>query len=218
MAEPTGWHFWLTWIAEAGTAIGTIGAVVVAIFGDRLRGLLGAPQLEISLVDPNGSYSRFSDGKSIDTSSRWYHLRVENKRRHWTTASDVRLLLLKFEQRNAAGQFRPTWAGEIPLQWAYQQITSLTPAIGPARDCDLCNIIKGQADQISTRLSLNPLMQPLSLPTSWQSRVEFALTVQARSLESDSNLFRVVISWDGQWSDDTIEMANHLVVKPANNV
>jgi hypothetical protein len=35
--------------AEWLTAIGTIGAVIVALFGERLRALLAAPRLEIRL-------------------------------------------------------------------------------------------------------------------------------------------------------------------------
>ena len=70
--------------AEWLTAVGTIGAVIVALFGDRLRALLAAPRLEIRLGEGGtdgvrvGVRERF-DGKEIDTVGRWYRLRVENK-------------------------------------------------------------------------------------------------------------------------------------------
>jgi|SRR5882762_3785164 hypothetical protein len=215
MSEPTGWQFWWTWGAEAATAVGTIAAVIVALFGGWLRARFAAPRLEINLGDRNGIYVPTilnPDGEKIDTFSRWYHLRVENKRR-WSPAKEVRVLLLKFEQRDAAGQYQTTWVGELPLQWSNPQITPLAPTIGPAYDCVLCSVVKHPSGQHT--LSLYPLIQPFHLTTSWQAKVEFALTLQARSLDSDSNVFRVAIAWDGQWTDDTLQMARHLVVKAA---
>jgi hypothetical protein len=41
---------------------------------------------------------------------------------------------------------------------------------------------------------------------------KMAFTLQARSIEKDSNLLRVEVSWNGQWADDTDQMANYLVI------
>jgi hypothetical protein len=216
MSEPTGSQFWWTWAAEAATATGTIGAVIVALFGGWLRAHLAAPRLEIRLGQGGKNGVRVGvrqgpiDGKQIDTVGRWYRLCVENKRR-WSPAKDVRMLLLNFEQPNAAGQYRTTWLGEVPLVWSNQQVIPLTPTIGPPHECDLCSVVK-QPDGRHT-LSLHPLIQPFNLPSSWQDEVRFVLTLQARGVDSDSDEFRVEVSWDGQWADDTIEMAQHLVVR-----
>jgi hypothetical protein len=220
MSEPTEWQFWWTWSAHAGTAIGTVAAVVVALFGRWLRARLAAPRLEIDLKDRNGVFvptllkldGANPDGAAIDTFSRWYHVRVENKRR-WSPATDVRLLLLRLEQHDASGQYQTTWVGEIPLQWSNPQITPLTPTIGPAYDCDLCSVLKHPSGQHA--LSLHPIIQPFNLPTHWQTSNQVALTLQARCLETDSTTFRVEIAWNGQWADDTAQMAKHLVVKAA---
>jgi hypothetical protein len=216
MAEPTGWQFWWTWAAEAATAIGTIGAVIVALFGGWLRAHLAAPRLKIGLGQngTNGIYVRTlipPEEKPIETFSRWYHLRVENERR-WSPAKDVRLLLLRLEQRDAAEEYRTTWAGELPLRWSNQQITPLTPTIGPGYDCDLCSVLKHPSGRHV--LSLYPLIQPFNLPSSWQDEVRFILTLQARGIDAYSEVFRVEIAWNGKWADDTIEMAKHLVVRP----
>jgi hypothetical protein len=218
MPEPTGWQFWWTWAAEAATGIGTMGAVIVALFGGWLRAHLAAPRLEIRLDNRNGIYVPTvldAGGEKIDTFSRWYHLRVENKRR-WSPANEVRVLLLKFEQRDAAGQYQTTWVGELPLQWSNQHITPLAPTIGPAYDCVLCSVVKHPSGQHT--LSLYPLIRPFHLTTSWQGKAEFALTLQARSLDSDSNVFRAAVAWDGHWIDDTLEMARHLVVKASSDL
>jgi hypothetical protein len=215
MSEPTEWQFWWTWTAHAGTAIGTIATVIVALFGGWLRARLAASRLEIDLNDRNGLSVRTllnPDGAAIDTFSRWYHVRVANKRR-WSPATDVRLLLLQLEQHDAAGQYQTTWVGEIPLQWSNPQIMPLTPTIGPAYDCVLCSVLKHPTDPHT--LSLHPIIQPFNLPTRWQTPTQVALTLQARSLDSDSNMLRVEIAWDGKWADDTGQMAKHLVVKAA---
>jgi hypothetical protein len=123
------------------------------------------------------------------------------------------MLLLRFEQPDAAGNYRTKWAGEIPIVWSNQQVIPLTPTIGPPHECDLCSLVKHPNGRHT--LSLRPLIQPLNLPLSWEEAVRFALTLQARGVDSDSDVFRVEISWDGKWSDDTSDMANHLVVKLA---
>jgi hypothetical protein len=207
--------------AEWLTAIGTIGAVIVALFGPWLgpwlRGRFAAPRLEIRLGQGGKNGVRVVarqelDGKPIETDGRWYRLRVENKRRHWSPAKDVRMLLLNFEHPNAAGQYRTTWVGEIPLVWSNQPVIPLTPTIGPPHECDLCSVVKNPTGRYT--LSLCPLIQPFNLLSSWQDKVRFVLSIQARGIESDSDVFRVEISWDGQWADDTIEMAKHLVIQP----
>jgi len=111
----------------------------------------------------------------------WYRLCVENKRR-WSPAKDVRVLLLNFEQPNAAGQYRTTWIGEVPLVWSNQQVIPLTPTIGPPHECDLCGVFKQPSGRYT--LSLCPLIQPFNLPSSWQEAVRFVLTLQARGVES----------------------------------
>jgi hypothetical protein len=77
----------------------------------------------------------------------------------------------------------------------------------------LCSVLKHPSGRHT--LSIHPLIQPFNLPSSWQDEVRFILTLQARGVDADSEVFRVEISWDGQWSDDTEEMAkHHLVVRP----
>jgi hypothetical protein len=58
--------------AEWLTAIGTVAAVIVALFGERLRALLAAPRLEIRLGEGGTDGIRVGvraelDGKRIDT-------------------------------------------------------------------------------------------------------------------------------------------------------
>jgi hypothetical protein len=119
MAQTT--QFWWNWAVSLLSAFGTIGAVVVALFGDRLR---PSPRLHLARS------TAASEGKKVDTTlterqgdqprqtqSRWYHVRVENQRRLYRTANEVRVYMLELQERNEAGAWETKWAGELPIKW-----------------------------------------------------------------------------------------------------
>jgi hypothetical protein len=206
-------QFWWNWVVQALIALGTIGAVLAALFGNWFRAVLAPPKLSISLKNEIGVLEKaaFPDGKVTD--SRWYHIRIENLRR-WSPAREVQLLLLQFAEPDSAGHFQATWTtGDLPLQWKHQPIKPLRPTIGSPQDCDLCSVTK--MPDGTHQLALHPLIRPLALSTAWGSPCKFAVTLQACSLETESTLLRVEIAWDGQWADDATQMSRHLVVKAA---
>jgi hypothetical protein len=45
-----GREFWWNWFVQLAIAIGTIGAVIVALFGNRFRAFLLPPRLKLSLL------------------------------------------------------------------------------------------------------------------------------------------------------------------------
>jgi hypothetical protein len=78
-------------------AVGTIGAVVVALFGGWLRARLVPPKLALRLVDDRGRETPVlltaPNGDIRKTVGRWYHLRVVNERR-WSPVTEVQVFLL----------------------------------------------------------------------------------------------------------------------------
>jgi hypothetical protein len=208
-------QFWWNWSVTALAALGTIGAVVVALFGDLIRGWsFLAPQLSIRLKDPKGEFSvrEITGGGAIiaqRTGSRWYHIEVKNRRR-WSPARSVQLSLIRFEELNADDKYETRWTGEMPFQWKDGQLRSLTPDLGREVDSDRCSVTNAPNGPY---LQLHPIIPKFSVPTEWHSsRVRCAMTFQAHSLVIDSNLLRIEIAWDGQWADGTDEMARHLVI------
>lgn len=207
--SPEG-HFWISWTVQLAIAVGTLGAVIVALFGGWLRDKLAPPRLRLTLVDPRGVRSpatlKLPDGTSRETErTRWYHLRVENDRR-WAPATDVQVFLLRVEEPNAAGDYRITWTGEVPLRWRHQEFYPLVRKIGYGADCDLCSVVEEKW------VELHPLIAPRALKHQWREPFKIILSLEARSLERDSNSLRVHIAWDGRWSDDATVMAHHLTV------
>lgn len=57
-------------------ATGAIIVAVVAIWGDYLRMLLGAPQLKLRLLHTEGEPTKYNDGRNV----RYCHLAVSNGR------------------------------------------------------------------------------------------------------------------------------------------
>jgi hypothetical protein len=70
------WQFWTNWVAQVAIGIGTIGAVIVALFGDWLRTYFMPPRLRLVLENPRGVESpciiKLNDGTTRTSESRWY--------------------------------------------------------------------------------------------------------------------------------------------------
>ncbi len=91
--------FWYM-LVNALVALGTIGAVIVALFHDYFK---LAPQLCLRLLSDRGEKVRFGDG----VEGRFYHLRVQNNRR-WSMATSTGLHLVRLERRGP-GEEWGTW-------------------------------------------------------------------------------------------------------------
>ena len=208
------YEFWMGWIAQVLIAVGTIAAVFVALFGGWLRGRLAPPKLVLMLINAVGVKTPVQlaapDGSTRKALGRWYHLRVSNKRR-WSPATQVQVFLLSVEEPDASGEFKVKWIGEIPIRWRDQEIKPLTRTIGHAEDIDLCSVVE------TKWLELHPLIVPYALDAKRRTACRLFVTLQARSIEADSDLLRVAISWNGKWADDEKEMAQHMVVKLASD-
>ncbi len=204
------WQFWFNWVVQLAIAIGTLGAVIVALFGHWLRSHVAPPQLKLSLSDARGVRTPTTliapDGTTRQTESRWYHVRVENQRR-WSPATQVQVYLLRIEEPDASGQYKLTWVGEIPIKWRDQEVHALSRTIGYAADCDLCSVVKEKW------IEIHPLIPLIAIRAQRRGECHMILTLQARSIETDSSLLRVKIDWNGEWAEDSQEMARRMVVE-----
>lgn len=194
-------------------AVGTIAAVLVALFGQAFRSKFFPPKLSLSLVNPGGektpvNLTWFENGeaKSRLEDARYYHLRVSNQRR-WSPANQVQVFLLRVEEPGPDGELQTTWIGDVPMRWRSQESFPVARTIGPAADSDLCCVVKGKW------LELLPLITPYSLTAKRSGAASIVLSLQLRANEADSGILRVQISWDGRWEEGMQEMMRHLVVK-----
>lgn len=206
-------QFWMNWWVQLAVAVGTVGAVFVALFGQGFRAKFFPPKLSLSLPNPDGEKAkvrltwmennveqkRLADG-------RYYRLLVSNGRR-WSPANQVQVVLIRVEELTADGQFAVSWAGNLPLTWMHQQLFPPLRTIGPASEIDLCSVVKDKW------LELHPLIVPFDLQARHRQATRLILWVQVKSSECDSPVLRVQVSWDGQWHDGAQEMRRHLVLK-----
>jgi len=206
-------QFWWNWVVNVGVALGTLGAVFAALFGDILRSKWFPPCLQLTLPHPEGHKTQIKWPVKTETGMeqraedvRYYHLRVSNTRR-WSPAREVQVFLTRVEEPGPDNALQVVWSGDIPVYWDHQELFPPARTIGPAADCVLCSVLKGGA------LVLHPLVVPFNMKTRWEKSCTVITSFQARSSQADSDNIRVQIAWDGHWEDGEAEMKRHLVVK-----
>ena len=214
----TGSEFWWNWWVNFGVAVTTLCAVLVALFGDWIRGHLFSPKLELELRSSVGEKtivsisSKDEDGNLRHRTEdvRYYHVNVINKAR-WPRANQVQVYLLRIEEPGPDDELNITWSGEVPIRWRHQEIYPLARSIGSTIDCDLCSVVKNKLIQ------LHPLIVPNNLVVARREPTKMVVSLQARANEGESAIQRFQISWDGKWADGESEMLRHFVVKEMPN-
>jgi len=207
-------QFWANWWIQAAVAVATFCTVLVALFGQGFRAKFFPPQLSLSLNDQGGELTKvqlswMENGqlKQRMEDARYYHLRVNNKRR-WSPAQQAQVFLTRMEAPSADGTMMPLWVGDIPISWRHKEVVPPQRTVGPEACADLCSVIKGKHWQ------LHPLVAPNNLPVVFTEAGTVIVSLQVRANEADSDVARFQISWDGHWHDGTAEMQRHFVVKP----
>jgi hypothetical protein len=206
------WQVWTDFFLKGLGPLMTFLAVLVALFGARLRHWIRPPQLVIALANADGwkgwlyNLDSTTNRALRSTEGIWYHVRVENGAR-WDPVTGVHIFALSIEAPDASGDFKAIESSNAPLGWRHEP--SIEPKrVGYPAECDLCHIIKSPL-----QVRLSPLNKG-QIPDLFTQAFKIAVTLQARGIEGDSNRLRVEISWDGGWSDDREEMKRHFVVKP----
>ena len=185
-------------------AIGTVGAVVVALFRDLLK---LKPKLVMDVHKAEG-HSVSVSTPSGHAQARYYHLAVSNSRRG-IRANGVQVFLTHIQEQGPDDRYKTTWLGNIPMRWRYQEVHPLQRDIGATIECDLCSVVEGQF------LRLETLLQPEEMKREWEPLPKIALVVtfQARAIETDSNEINVRIAWNGKWANSDQDILRHIVVE-----
>lgn len=216
------WQFWLNFAVQLAIALSTLGAVLVALFGRWLQEKFAPPLLSLSISNERGvkaypSYLRRNDGTSLETTSRWYHVRLQNGRR-WSPARETAIYMVDIATPDASGNFVSQSHGTIPLKVRNEGILLSGRTIGPSIEYDLCSVTKSPNKEIPNILEVHLAVTPTPLLNIVRSTqpIRLILTLRAHGTEVDSESLQVEISWNGTWSDDEAEMARHLVVRPVS--
>jgi hypothetical protein len=189
-------------------AIGTLLTVIAALYGNILRAKFRPPLLRVSLVNSAGEKTVVTNrhtGEQVEA-VRYYHLRVSNENRRWSTATNLGVHLIRLDEPGPDGQLQVTWTGDAPIQCRHQEIYPLRQDIGSPVDYNLCSVSKSV-------LSLHPISVPNNLKARRSGASHFVALFQVKSTQVDSDIVPVQIDWDGKWDDGDAEMQSHLKVK-----
>ena len=148
---------------------------------------------------------------AFQTVSRWYHLQVQNIRR-MSRATDAQVCLTAVGIPNAAGQIVTRTTGAIPLKIRHEGIVRPGRIVGPPVEWDLCSVYREFLPNGPPVFELQTIVAPTDITVQNDQPFRMVLTLQARSIEVDSNILQIELVWNGQWADDTDQMANNLVI------
>jgi len=206
-------------LADWLVAIGTIGAVIVALFGQLLPRLL-PPKLRIKLLDTGGVRQLshiIQHGGALPVPigqmwTRYYHVHVSNSRR-WTKARTVQVVFLKSEEETTTGWVEVSIGSGIPLTWQHQYSAGSNRNVGRPAVADLFRVGQDASNAtLATSLSITPTFAPFGVPTEFNQPCALRLTVQAQSDEADSDPITLTIRSNGKWHDGKAEMMRFVSV------
>jgi hypothetical protein len=204
-------------VIQVVVAIGTLGVVVVAIWGDWFRDRFAAPRLTVELAAPIGSFVPINPLPGIAVAQSriafYVHARVVNKRR-WVTAKNCRVLLREIRERSADGQFR-----SIPLSVPLRYVWSPSEATGPVVDIPVDHYFDFGHIVHPPLPGPEHLFTPVLYSYSNNFRgfvsrgqcLRFVLRVQADNYTRDDPVV-IEVEWNGIWSDDLDTMRQNLRV------
>ena len=196
-------QFMIYMVCQWILAVGTIALAIVALWGHIIRSRWLGPRLCISLRSENGERSEFGDG----VMSRYYHIRVFNRRRS-APAHNVRIVLKSLFRPMANGEMSPTaLSGPLQMAWQFQGSNPQFQTIGAESVCDL-GYLRQDSD-----FTLSMLYHHFSFTPTVSANQRIIATFVALSDETESNELRIEIAWDGLWNEDSDEMRQHLVVR-----
>jgi hypothetical protein len=187
--------------------LGTWAVAVLAIWGDAIRSHLFRPTLRLDLLDPEGELIDQTKPTGEIVSARYYHVKLSNSRRfRFYAAHETQVLIVRVESPGLDGQPQVVHSTPLPLFWQNAALYPSSRTIGPEAIADLLYV---GADHW---LFLAPIVHPNNFPGHHNSPMRLWVTLQARSIETDSKLLRVEIIWDGQWDPGKEEMKKHLKI------
>ena len=141
--------------------------------------------------------------------SRYYHLRLVNEKR-LNVAREAQIVITSIEEKGPDGRPRGAYTVPLPLSWQYQHLLDPSPHRTVGAQAYIADLLFVRDDG----LFLTPIFMPNNFPGRFDKAVIFWITLQARSIETESLPLRLQISWDGKWERGEAEMAKHLVIEP----
>jgi hypothetical protein len=180
---------WGQWVGAAATT----GAVVIALFQDRISAWMNPHRLSLRLYDDLGMVTYDRESERV---SRWFHLEVSVPDRR-IPIEEVRIYLVSLAALDARDGEMVIARGPIPLPW---RATGKHEGkkIGPPAEADFCVLSERRSLIVCSDLHGGGIA-PLA-------RGNYLARVRADGLTTSSRELEVEIRWNGEWAlgDDEI--------------
>ena len=200
------------------TAFGTVGAVFVALFKERLVRLFSCPNLELSMKDDKCFSEDVDSEQQNPTSSQYLGiLNVNNKGNIVATGCDVFIEKVQYAKTkdkrmkditDAESKRRLTWESgrvdvpvNIPKQVLLFKIDQANAYGTPSSS--------GNQKGVQCHLQLNGM----KLRDNMSEKGVWEITYYINNFETGHTRFRLTIDWNGEWKTRKTEMADVLKVK-----
>lgn len=194
------------WI-QIAVAIGTIGATVIALFGQPIRYFIGLrPKLRLRLLNDEGEFF-----PSLTPKLRYYHIKAWNDSQLFQ-ATNVRVVISKIARPTADGSYKEEeLIGPLQLLWRFSKYHTQFATIGHEEICDLGHITEKE-------FTFTTLVMPKDFLGNIESGQKARIELMAIADNAKSDPIYLEIAWNGNWSDDTIKMKNNLVIKEIKSI
>ncbi|MCF8146251.1 MAG: hypothetical protein K9N21_20275 [Deltaproteobacteria bacterium] len=189
---------WSIVVGIAG-ALATFLAVMVALFGEKIRQLWSSPKLQVRLFEPSVTPN------NAGVKGWYYLLQVSNQSRS-NPAANVRVLLSKIERKAPDGFWvEEPFSGPVQVMWRWPQFMAQYQTIGPPQIATFACVHQNEKE-----ISLRSYWFPNNMRRSILPGEAVRLSFVAASDVSESDVRSVDISWDGKWTEDREEMKKNL--------
>ena len=211
---------WAQLVINGLVALGTIGAVVFALFGNWIQAKWFGPIITIEPHDLKGSLWPDSSGRN----QIFYFLKVKNAR-HWSPAKGVRVVLTDLEVRTPGDKFHRF---NVPIPWQFcwtpsetsETVQTITDErvfdfgflLGPVPENRIMPLIGPLASGFWPKWYSQPIrLDYFMLKTEKGGAIRYHLRAVGENFHCTASTV-VEVSWDGVYTDDLIDLPKHLQV------
>lgn len=207
-------------LADWLTAIGTISTAALALLlatRDQLQRWLFQPRLRLKIkqgspdcttIEAKGVMQTPKGIVPFQETQFYCRFSVDNDGRR--RANDVAVRLIRLWRQEKAAWVEDESFFPLFLKWSHVGLT-VTPALDPRlpRHCDFCHCTENEHDRFHLETEVEPYeVSPGVFPTvKPPGTYRFHAAVTAANAPAQYAI--VELTFDGQWSDDTTEMATH---------
>jgi hypothetical protein len=129
-------QFWMNWSVNLAVAIGTIGAVIMAVLGEPIRNRIFRPKLKITFDNVGEGYRVQTKDTSSGRPLQYLRIAIEN--RGAVIAKNVRLLVTRVILVTPNESDRVFESEVLPLRFAFSHAVAEDIPRGPPQFLDVC--------------------------------------------------------------------------------